>query len=360
MKDFLRKVLVNYLAWAARKAIKKYQPLIIGITGSAGKTSTKEAVYAVLHEKFTEKVFKAGSNLNSEIGLPLAVLRCEHQPENLQWSSILFGILFRILANDLYPKKSILILEYAADRPGDIEYLVGLARPTIGIVTEIGPAHLDKFKLVENVAGEKGKLVAALPPDGLAILNRRNPWVYGLGKLTRAEKIYIEAETENLSNQIAKAIGRHFKMSDKEIQSGLNKNKNPKGRLNLIDGRSGSIIIDDSYNANPLSMKLALRILDQRARQIKAKRKIAVLGDMADLGDYTEKAHLEIGALARKTADLLITVGPNSKLMDGHFWFPSPQMAASFLLSEIRQGDIILVKASHATGLDKIVEKIKA
>ena len=180
-KSILRKI----LAILARAAVRKYNPIIVGITGSVGKTSAKEAIFAVLKNKYRTRTSE--KNYNNEIGLPLTILGIPHCGRNIfAWCFELVRTFFRgVLGQYQYPE--ILILEYGVDRPGDMDYLLSIARPNIAIVTAIGeiPAHVEFFKDPEELVKEKGKLVEALPSDGTAILNHDDYAVYDMNSVRK-------------------------------------------------------------------------------------------------------------------------------------------------------------------------------
>ena len=253
-----------------------------------------------------------------------------------------------------YPE--ILILEYAADRPGDIKYLLEIAKPQIAVVTAIGeiPVHVESYSGPEALAREKTKLIEQLPTLGFAILNVDDSFVADMKSRTRSQVMTFGfSDTaqmkitgfENLSNGepagivfklgyggsfvpvkingvfgkghayatvAAACVGLIFGMNLVKIAEALVANfKPPLGRMSLIPGVKGTFIIDDSYNASPLSMKAALETL----RDLKAKRKIAVLGDMLEIGKYSLEAHEKVGKFVADFVDLLITVGPRAKFI---------------------------------------------
>ena len=183
----MRSLLKFILKILSRAILAKYKPVVIGITGSAGKTSTKEAVFAVLKEKFS--VAKNEANFNNEIGVPMAILRLR-KPGRFIWLINIFKALKLLLSKDKnYPR--FLVLEMAADRPGDIGYLTSIAKPFIGIVTAIGeiPVHIEYYTGPEDVAKEKAKLIKSLPSSGLAVLNHDDITVYSMKKHIKAASV---------------------------------------------------------------------------------------------------------------------------------------------------------------------------
>ena len=438
MKKIPLKILKYMLKQLARLTIWRFKPQIIGITGSVGKTSTKEAVFAVLSARDGNrlKIRKSEGNLNNELGMPLAILGdwskedlkliSRGQPAGTEkikkfffWWKVIFLSKVRLIAsffsNKLnYPK--ILILEYAADRPGDIKYLLEMAKPNIAIATTIGeiPSHIEFFSGPEAVVKEKAKLIELLPANGFAILNYDNEIIINMKEKTSARIIsfgfgdgadmkisglknfsrgLLEEPPEfgssfkleyggsfapvNLKNTFGKAqsyasaaaacVGLIFDLNLVEISEALSQNYHPaKGRMNLIKGVKNSYIINDAYNASPISMQEAFETLSS----LEAKRKIAVLGDMLELGKYSIEAHESLGMLAAKIADILVIVGPRAKFVaeaarnEGFpenkiMVFDSASEACGAVQNLIKPGDLVLIKASRAIGLDKIVEEIR-
>jgi UDP-N-acetylmuramoyl-tripeptide--D-alanyl-D-alanine ligase len=407
--------------------IWRFKPKVIAITGSVGKTSAKEAAFAVL--KNHRRIRKSEGNLNNELGVPLTIIGGWSEEELklvnrdtpagkkklkklIFWLKVIISALFRVifLRGSAYPQ--VLILEYAADRPGDIKKLLGIAKPHIGIITVVGeiPVHVEFFSGPEAVAREKSRLIEYLPANGFAILNFDNEIVMNMKERTRAKVITfgfgegadvkisaLENHIENgrssgiyfkleyagsfvpvvLKNTFGKApayaaaaaacVGLIFDLNLVEISEALSLNYKPaKGRINLINGVKDTYIIDDAYNASPISMAEALETL----KSLPAKRKVAVLGDMLELGKYSIEAHESIGQLAGKIVDVLITVGPRAKFIAQSaesaglaqskiLSFDTAAEAALAVQGLIKKGDLVLIKASRGIGLDKVVEEIK-
>lgn len=415
MKHFLLKILRGVLKGLAKTLIRRYQPGIVAVTGSVGKTSTKEAIKAVLLKE--RRVRAASGNFNNEIGVPLTILgdwQKIEKPAFLFWCKVIVFSFFRILMPrkfDSLKYPEILVLEYAADRPGDIKYLLEIARPQIATVTAIGdiPVHVEFYAGPEALAREKSKIVEQLPTVGFAVLNADDALVLDMKNRTRSQIMTFGFSDsaqmkitgfENFSNSepagvvfkleyggsfvpvrmngafgrgqayaaaAAACVGMIFGMNLVKIAEALTKNFHPSSkRMNLILGVKGTFIIDDSYNASPLSTRLALETL----KELKAKRKIAVLGDMLEIGKYSLEAHEKIGKMAAGFVDLLITVGPRAKFIAEAAAKAGldKENISSFLIAEeakkevelkIKKGDLILVKGSRAMGLDEIVEEIR-
>ncbi len=404
----MKKILVKTLRFLAKKILKKYKPEIIGVTGSFGKTSTKEAVFAVLSSKFN--VRRNIKNYNNEIGLPLTIIGAGSPGRSvLGWLGVFFQAFFLLVLKQDYPK--ILILEMAVDHPGDMDYLVDLALPKIGVVANIGAVHLEYFKTVERIAKEKAKIVTRIK-DGWAVLNADNELVLGIKDQVKCpvltyglgSKADLRAQEINISHNDLKekgiagisfkmiyqgnvmpvllpnilgehlvyaalagaALGIIYGMNLMEISQALQSFKAPKGRMNLIDGIKKTLIIDDTYNAGPDSTLAALKVLGRIPG-----RRWAVLGDMLELGEYTEEAHRKVGeSMASNKIDFLITVGERARIIaseaekglgeDRVFSFPDAEKAGLFLQDRMESGDIVLVKGSQGMRMEKIVKEVMA
>ncbi|OGD65817.1 hypothetical protein A3F08_01880 [Candidatus Berkelbacteria bacterium RIFCSPHIGHO2_12_FULL_36_9] len=378
----------------AVRVLNQTHPDIIGVTGSVGKSSAKEAIFCVLKEKYKNKIIKSAGNFNSEIGTPLSILGFKLAPYLWQWPFILLIAFFRSYINEFNPLKniSILVLEFAADMPGDIYYLTSFIKPKIAVITYIGEAHLEFFESIDAIAMEKANLVRALPYDGWSVLNFDNEYCrkigsakkdkvifYGLNKKADlwASNIEINKDGTNfiLHSKIkekevhiktigkqqvyavlaAICVGMKYNLEIDGIINSLTEYQSLPGRDLIIRGINDSYIIDSSYNANPTSMKAALETL----RNIKTNgKKIAVLGGMKEIGKISSKAHKEIAETAQKIADQVILVGDDFKSEKADKWFINSGQATDFLLDRIEKDDIILIKGSHALEMNIIVVKL--
>src|SRR3989344_2887023 len=330
----LQSILRRLAIWT----IQKYQPGIIAVTGSVGKTSTKEAIYTVL--KKHRKVRRNSGNFNNEIGVPLTILGdWDKIAGKYFWLKVIAVSLLRLVFRLKYPE--LLILEYAADKPGDIKYLLEIAKPQIGLITTIGdiPVHVEFYSGPEAVAREKAKIIESLSATGFAILNYDDETVFNLRDRTRAHIMYYgfgDGATIQITNfevrmdgdcpggisfklnyggnfipvrldgcfgkaqayaaAAAACIGIAFGLNLVKIAEALLEYEAPPRRGKLLDGIKHTFIIDDSYNASPLSMEAAIHT----AESLTAKRKIAVLGDMLEIGKYAPEAHEHMGELIPK------------------------------------------------------------
>lgn len=410
----MKELFIRILKWKVKKlaewTIARYRPGVVGITGSVGKTSAKRAIAAVLG---SERDVRASSgNFNNELGLPLTILGSWDKVGGVFfWMRVLIASTYRLIVKTRYPE--ILVLEYGVDRPGDMKYLLEIVRPNVSVVTAIGevPVHVEFFNGPEEVAREKGRIVECLPTAGYAVLNaddkvtlglkprtRAQIMTYGAGKESSVRISSIENKSENdlpigvsfkieyggsfvpvrLDGVFGKAqgyaagaatcVGLIFGLNLVKISEALNAHYRPAPhRMELVPGVKYTHIIDDSYNASPLSMRAAL----ETVRELPAKRKIGVLGDMLEIGKYAMEEHEKIGSLAADILDQLICVGPRAKFIaEGarKAGFPKKNIqmfdvvedACEPLQALIKKGDLILIKASRGIHLDSAVEEIKA
>lgn len=409
VKSFLIKILRWKLKKLAELTIWRYRPGIVGITGSVGKTSAKLAVASVLATD--RKVRYSKSNFNNELGLPLTILGdWEEIKGTFFWPKVILASIWRIIFKIAYPE--ILILEYGVDRPGDMRYLLDIARPNVSIITAVGevPAHVEFFSGPEEVAREKAKLIETLPAAGFAVLNYDDDTVMNLEERTRAHLITfgfekgasvrvtgfetrVEGErpigisfkleyggsfvpvrldgaygrTQGYAAAAGACVGLIFGLNLVKISDGLQHYEPALHRLNITPGIKNTYILDDCYNANPASMYAALDTL----RAMPGKRKVAVLGDMLEIGKYAMQAHEKIGSIAAKVVDQLIVVGPRAKFIAqgaraGGMTkrnvqeFDTAEDAETTIQEMLKTSDLVLVKGSHAMQLDKVVEAIKA
>lgn len=397
------------LKWLARLTLLRYRPAVITVTGSVGKTSTKLAMAAVLGGVREARVSQR--NYNNEIGVPFTIISGREKVGGaFFWLWTIAAACFRIAVKTRYPE--VLILEYGADRPGDIKYLLEIARPTVAVITAVGdiPVHVEYYAGPKALAREKGRTIETLPAAGFAVLNYDDESVMDLEERTRAKVMTfgfgegadvrvtnfetrsaadgrpvgvafkleqggsvvpvildgVFGRAQGYAAAAAASVGLIFGMNLVKISEALADYQPAPGRMALLAGVKGTFIIDDTYNASPLSMHAALDTL----RELKGKRKVAVLGDMLEIGKYAIEAHEEIGRIAAKVADTLVTVGPRAKFIaEGAkaagmpkkkiMSFEDADDAKIPVQNVLRKGDIVLLKASRAIGLDKIVEEIR-
>ena len=392
----------------ARLVLAKYQPEVIGISGSVGKTSTKEAVYAVLKDKFN--IRRSLKNYNNELGVPLTILGVDSPGKSLVgWINLFFYFLKLLVIQDKnYP--TVLILEMGIDRPGDMKYLTSIVFPKIGIITGVGSSHLEFFDKPENIQKEKRVLVESLDKDSLAILNYDNELTremrssvicqvlnYGLTEGADIMAQEINFNFRSLDNQedllgvsfklnyrgaivpvflphvigyppiyaalAASAVALNYSINLVEIAQALSAFRLPPGRLNLISGRKNTKIIDDTYNSSPDSCLAALSILSE-VKTIRG-RKVAVLGDMLELGNSSDSGHREVGRKVAESVDLLVAVGEKGKIIGEEakkqglkdiIYFTDSLKAAEEVLNLVSDGDLILVKGSQGARMERVVK----
>ena len=416
MKHLIQQLLAN----KARRFLVEHKPIVIAITGSVGKTSTRHAIACVLSAKF--RVATSIENYNNEFGLPLSILQAKSPGKNP------FGWLGVLLSS---PKPAdVYVLEYGIDHPGDMDYLLSIARPSIAVMTALSPVHVEFFKSIEELGEEKAKAIAAVPSNGLVVLNADDARVVGFGAHSiapiitygfretadvRATDYSVETKSDfsfqpdetfskihfiarvtpplnsgegmggdalelSLTNQLGKsavssvlaaiAIAKHLGLSNDEIVSKLDRIKHEPGRMNPIAGIKGSLILDSSYNAAPASMMSALNVLAEFS-PVENARRIAVFGYMAELGNQTESEHRMIGMRAAEIADRIITVGEiahhirhgalDAGFSEDHIeQFETPEEAGRWLDANVKKGDIVLVKGSQSARMEKVVKDIMA
>lgn len=412
MRKLSLKILQYLLKVFATFIIKKYRPDIIGITGSIGKTSAKEAIFAVLKSKFN--VRKNLKNYNNEIGVPLSIIGCESGNANpIKWLGVFWQALKHLIFIDKnYPQ--ILILEMGADKKGDINYLVKFAKPKISVVTAIAPVHLEFFGNLKGVIEEKKGIVTCLLKDDWLVINYDDEQVKNFINYSKARNLSFgfnqQADLVALEPKISQAgnqWGTNFKLSYKgniipiflpevlgqpqiysvlagaaagviyelnllEISAALKNYEPAKGRLHLIAGIKKTFLIDDTYNSSPKAAAAAVEILSEFPINSNGQR-WAVLGDMLELGNYTEEGHQLVGRKVAelKNIDFLVTVGERAKDIkkgareaglsdDKIFSFNNVNEVGKFLQEEIREGDLILIKGSQGMRMEKITKEIMA
>ena len=349
---------------------------VVGITGSTGKTSTKDMVASVLATRFN--TLKTSGNFNNEIGLPLTLLTMDDKCEAA-------------------------VVEMAMRGPGEIDALCRMARPNGAVITNIGETHLELLGTVSNIASAKGEILEHIPPDGFALLNAESPFIRREAGRCRGKVIFfgidqradIAAEnirpdgggsrfnalvfgrrhefflsvpgSHNVMNALAAiGVGLEMGLTVEEIARGLAGVALTGMRLEVLDYR-GLKIINDAYNANPASTKAALQVLKEMAGE---RRMVAVLGNMLELGPRTEEGHREVGQTAAKLGvDYLVAVGDlaagiaEGALGEGMqtekvFSFNSNEKAAETLEKLLHEGDVVLVKGSRGMKMEQIVKHL--
>jgi UDP-N-acetylmuramoyl-tripeptide--D-alanyl-D-alanine ligase len=372
------KALQRWAAWRRERLDVK----VIGITGSVGKTSAKESIAAVLSQRFN--VFRSPGNFNNEIGLPLSILDC---PEDAE----------------------IMVLEMGgAYAFGELTLLAGIAKPDVGVVTNIYPVHLERMGTIDNIAKTKQELVEAIPKDGFVVLNHDDPRVRAMSVASKARVITYgvhepadirayDVASEGLKGTsfwvridgeetfmrvpliggpglqiaiVALAVGHGFGMHVSEMLLGL-RDPGIQVRLLFVPGPNGSKMIDDTYNASTPSVLAALGLL----AELPARRKIAVLGEMRELGTHAEEGHRIIGGRAGDVVDMLVTFGKltahtveearsiareaGRALEVRAFREDQRDELTSFLRNELGEGDVVLLKGANGLHMETIVDALR-
>ncbi len=411
MKNFLKSVVVKILVLEARMLIRRQKPKIIAITGSVGKTSTKDAIYAAIRSNVYAR--KSEKSYNSDIGVTLTVLGLPNAWNNpFLWLKNIIDGLFTALFTTSYPE--VLVLETGIDRPGDMARLTSWLKPDIVVLTRLPdvPVHVEYFSSPAQVVAEKMKLVSAMSPEGTLIYNaddtiiesqlpevlqkrvgytrylksdftaRRDRVVYADDQPTGIAFTLTDPAGETFSIAISGTVGLQFVYAAAAAMAvaaeldvpldgaaiALKGFVTPRGRMRIMPGIKASFIIDDTYNSSPEASKQALLALSE----IKyAKRKIAVLGDMLELGNFSGDEHRKIGSQVPAAADMLITVGVRSrKIAEGAMatgmseenvlQYEDADRAGRELQTMLKTGDVVLVKASQGLRAERIVEEIMA
>lgn len=410
----MKKILSLILKIISKLILHKYNPRIVGITGSVGKTSAKEAVNLVLSSRF--RVRSSIKNYNNELGLPLTIIGIESAGRSLGgWIRILSKALSLLIKKDNdYPE--ILILEMGVDRPGDMAYLCSIASPEVGIATFVSHSHMEFFGSVANIKKEKQVLIENVDNKGLSILNYDNEYTREMAEVSHAKVLTYgfqegaSLQAQDLSYNFSKgdydlagvhfkmsydgsivpvflknilsesavyavlagaAVGLHFGFNLVELSEVLRDFNLPHGRMNLLPGFNHTFIIDDTYNSSPDSCLAALDILG-KLRITDEGKKYAVLGDMAEIGSYTQEGHRLVGKKCTDMKiDFLLAVGPNSlEIIKGAeeasfdkgcvFHFDNSVEAGIFLKKKINSGDVILIKGSQSMRMEKAVFEVLA
>ena len=411
----LRTIILALLKFFAKRIVRKYSPDVVGITGSIGKTSAKEAIAAVLSSKFN--VRSNYKNYNNEIGLPLTIIGFDETPARslIGWFKVFFrAVHLLVIRSRRYP--DILVLEMGSDKPGDIKYLTAMAPCKVGVLTFIAPVHLEFFKTIKKIAQEKRIIISHLTRDDFAVVNYDCDLVRQNISATTAEVITygfdegadLRATDVNmiLDEATGWPTGLNFKVTYKgstvpvflagvvadhlipgalaglsvglimginlvEGAQALNQIKPLPGHMRLLFGIKNTLIVDDTYNSSPEPTKSALLTM-AKIKINPAAHRWAVLGDMLELGLETESAHREIGfKVVEAGMDHLVTVGEASKFTaaaareaglgeDRVTSFADSVSAARFIQDRLKEGDIILVKGSQGVRMEKVVKEIMA
>lgn len=413
MKRFLRNLVASLLAAFARGIIRKYRPKVVMVTGSVGKTSTKDAIAAVLDHSFYIRASE--KSYNSEFGVPLTIIGMPNPWQNFAaWANVLGEALALLLLPNHYPK--ILVLEVGADRPGDLARILKIATPDAVVVTRLPqmPVHVEAYATPAAVREEEFAPAYALAPGAPLIVSADDEFALSLaaplqarlhtygfaegaevritgdallmegGKVRGMEgKMQVAGKEcavpvngalgrpQLLAPAAAIALGCALGMPVKEAVEGAAAYEPPAGRGRLIAGKNGSMLLDDSYNASPSAVEEALASLAQLAAAQPGTRRIAALGDMLELGRYSREEHERIGQLAAQNCDVLVAVGTRARAIafaaqeasmpeEQVHSFDTSAEAATFLAAFIQQNDAVLIKGSQGIRMERIAEALIA
>ena len=404
MKQSMQQLVERWLLKFAVAYLRRTHPTIIAVTGSVGKTTTKELIAGVL--KPSLNIRASLKSQNSLLGLPLSVLGIKAPPprQPLKWA----GVLYRAWrASFSLERPEAIVLELGVDHPGEMDQLLRAIKPTVGVILSVAPAHLDsadgQFASLAEIAAEKAKLAKIIPKSGLLLLNDDDPLVRAMAAGSRAKVVRFGGRgtaTVRVTDISLDEFGTHFNLVIKKGSLGQTKTvKRPltlpwlgghfaqnalaavivgielglsldqieralknlpavPGRLRPLPGKNGMLILDDTYNANPVSMVAAIKTLAALPSK-KSVRKVAVLGNMNELGAYAREAHGQVGVeMVRAELDYLMTVGERGlwiaegALSGGfppknHRHFKTPEEAMREVPRHLKAGDTVLIKASQ-------------
>lgn len=408
MKALMKAVVVKVLTLEASFLLRRTKPKIVAITGNVGKTSTKDAIFAVLNGHVRTR--KSQKSYNSELSVPLTVLGLGNAWNNpfLWIKNIIEGLVVAVFQKD-YPE--VLVLEMGVDRPGDMSALTSWIKPDVVVITRLPdvPVHVEYFSTPEEVVEEKLVLLHALKTDGVFVYNHDDEKAlaaaesihqqaigysrYSLSHFTAsADKILYDGGVPRglefvlthldtaakmevrgslgvqhaYNYSAAAAVGSIFGVSLADAMERLREHMPPRGRMRIIRGLKDTLIIDDTYNSSPTATERALQTL----RELKgAKRKIAVLGDMLELGRFSVREHEKVGEMVPACADILITIGVRSrKIAEGALehgmsekkilQYDDVIRAKSEIRAFIEKGDVLLVKGSQSIRAELLVKEI--
>ncbi|MEK7579542.1 MAG: UDP-N-acetylmuramoyl-tripeptide--D-alanyl-D-alanine ligase [Patescibacteria group bacterium] len=409
MKSILKSIIVSILTLEARLVLWRYHPRIIGVTGSVGKTSAKDAIALALQNTYLIK--KSEKSFNSELGVPLTVLGCDTAWGSVGgWIKNVFKGLWLIIGFHTYPE--VLVLEMGVDHPGDMERLVSWIHLDVAVVTHIGeePVHVEFFETPEALADEKMKIVRGVKKDGAVVLTHDDPVVmryrndisqkvitfgfsegasvrggyytithdtYGTptgiaAKILIGSNVFPFAIQGTLGRQfvypmiIAAAVAEALEVNMVDILSALEGFTPPGGRMRLLSGMKETVLIDDTYNASPVAVKEALATLQEiRVRG----KKVAVLGDMRELGKRSGDLHRSVGRACAGVVDILVTIGSDARVLGEAAKeagvkrveaYGTSLEAAKIVPTLVESGDCILVKGSQGIRAEHVVKALLA
>lgn len=404
------RVLYGALRLVSRRILARHQPFVIAITGSVGKTSTKDALAVLLGAHFSVRASE--KTYNNEIGVPCTVIGAPAPGRSLsRWILLFVRAAWSLVARrGAYPRY--LILEFGADAPGDIRYLTGIVKPACAVITAIEKVHLEKFGSLEAIIREKLTLAEEMKSDGYCVCNIDSPPLDEFSKTTKRDCItygvtneHAEMRAMNVriqgrgSNGIGLAATLTWKEEVHEVYylglvntahiypilaactvgvrmgltlaacvKDLEAYRVPPGRGRLIEGRGGALLIDDTYNASPVSTKAVLSIFAASLPTV--RKKIAVLGDMLELGDYSVSGHKEVGReFVAVGGDCLVTIGTHARSIadgaraagvaaDAIHSYSDQNEAIEYLKTAMSEGDLVVIKGSQGARMERVIKAL--
>lgn len=366
MRHIIRLFVEKIYTMCAQMVLYRHHPIVIAITGSAGKTTTKEIIGSVCVRAFGARNVRVGfGNLGTATGVPMALL---HIPISVLDMGNGWGALVLVLLIPVMVLKALwyyifpffphyVVLELSADKPGDIAYIARYLRPTISVITTIGSAHLVNFTSRTGVAKEKFTLAHYTSLQGYVLVTRDDAHEFSIDVYTQAHIVRIKEKGLLFGARAAREVGLILGIGSRDIDYGVAHAPKPHGRLDTIAGIHGVTCIDSTYNSNPDSV---MTVIDYFAKHAPAKsRKIAILGDMLELGKDAPALHAQVGAYARRHVDLLISVGPLARAMKADYHADTCEDAKRYILNHLEPNDTILIKASHGMHLERIVNALR-
>ncbi len=356
--------LERFAVFLGRIIIRLKKPIIVSVTGSVGKSTTTALIaFMLAHEKAFPYVGRVGftvSNMNDDLGVAATLLRFNGVLE-IPWgygSRLIFFI--KVFLQFLkaffsrYPR--VMVLECGLGDTASLYRVAAIVPPTIAVVTRVGAAHIEKSGSLAAVVDEKGALVRAVPQEGLVLLGTEHPYVEDFEKMSRAPVKKFDGHGIELSRKIGAAVCEYFGVPAELVAAASTDFKAPDGRLTRVE-LGAMTVIDDTYNANPLSMRLGVETLVKWAGS--GRRKIAVLGGMAELGEHSNQSHVEIGNYARQNTDFFVGVGSLARVYPVDVWFEDSDACAASIGEYLLDNDVILVKGSASVKMKKIVEGLR-
>ncbi len=387
---FMKAAIRRYILWCAHRQIARNKAPIVAVTGSVGKSSTKEAIKTLLSEKF--RVRANYGSLNNELGLPLAILGEKNGHNLFSWLWHVVRISWKVFVFDY--RYDVLVLECGIDKPGDMAEILKLITPDISIITTVEESHFQNFEDYDQLINEKWQLAYGTKAQGLVIANYDNPptpeaaqylgtqdlITFGLNQKATYSAQDLQYTATGLtfslvepgsSSQIqvplvgrvqayivlpAIIVAHRLGLTWTQIHAGLAKLEPLPGRLTVVKGINGSTLLESSYNASPASMRSAIEVL----KAMPGKRKIAIVGDMRELGSIAPEAHQDILTLLAKNCTVICAFGPlyeaalqnlpaHTKAQAAFHHFKSREALTDFIIPKIGPGDVILIKGSQNT-----------